>query len=63
MRYSDPANRPKRGPRGSEDCGEADSLATDPAADEALKRELLHEALDFDDRNDRIAQRMGDMDQ
>ena len=55
------ANRPTPGPRGAEDRSEADFLA-DPAADEALKRELLHEALELDDLNDRIAPMSDDTD-
>ena len=64
MTHSDPAgdaNRPKPGPPVAEDRGEADSLA-DPAADEALKREFFHEALAFDDLNDRIAPMSDDTD-
>ncbi len=64
MTHSDPAgdaNRPTADPPVAEDRGEADFLA-DPAADEALKRELLHEALAFDDLNDRIAPMSDDTD-
>ncbi|NLX95211.1 MAG: hypothetical protein GXY83_03445, partial [Rhodopirellula sp.] len=43
------------------DRTEADELAADPA-DAALKRELLDEALYFDDFNDRTAPMPDDMD-
>ena len=51
---TDEANCPKPCPPGEENHGEADSLA-DPVAKEALKQELLREALEFDDFQDRIA--------
>jgi len=47
------ANRPEPCPPGKEHHGEADLLA-DPAAKEASKQELLREALELDDFQDRI---------
>ena len=57
MTHADPtdeADCPNPCPPGAEDHGEANLLA-DPAGKEALKQELLREALEFDDFQDRIA--------
>jgi len=63
MAHSDRGNShcPNPAPCGGDDRTEADELAADPA-DAALKRELLDEALYFDDFNDRTAPMPDDID-
>jgi hypothetical protein len=57
----DNSHYPKPAPCGAEHRGEADELAADPA-NAALKRQLLDEAMYFDDLHDRAAPMPDDMD-
>ena len=62
MMHADPMGNRRRlpsGPRGAN----VDLLAADPAGGEALKQEILYEALYFDDLNDRAVPVPGEIDE